>query len=68
MLYLYKINRLYRSSGILIPLILLTYFLPIPNLFRAYSRSFSSKFIFYFLFFQILRKMAVREGIVLEIC
>ncbi|WP_375650928.1 hypothetical protein, partial [Bartonella sp. OT172YNZD] len=30
-LYLYIINRLYISSGVLIPLILLTYFPPIPN-------------------------------------
>ncbi len=39
-LYLYKINKLYKSSGILIPLILLTYFMSIPNLFIAYTQSF----------------------------
>ncbi len=35
-LYLYKINKLYKSSGVLIPLILLTYFMSIPNLFVAF--------------------------------
>ncbi len=35
-LYLYKINKLYKSSGVLIPLIILTYFMSIPNLFVAF--------------------------------
>ncbi len=40
MLHLYAINNLYKGKGILIPLILLTYFMSIPNFFIAYSQSF----------------------------
>lgn len=39
-LYLYVITSLYKDKGILIPLILLTYFYIYPEPFVAYSQSF----------------------------